>query len=71
MYAADLGGGEDEACYDEIEISVILIDYEFGHKSYGWDGVDKLIILDGQISSPEEYAFALKAAEILCRGLNE
>ena len=56
--------------FDEIEVSVIKVDNKFGHSSYGWDGMDKIILLKDRIDSHEELVFAVVSATILSAGLN-
>ena len=61
---------EEGYIFDEIEVSVIKIDNEFGHRSYGWGGLDKIIMFDDAIESHEDLYFAINAASILSDGLN-
>jgi len=52
---------------------VIRKDYELGHKSFGWDGLKK-IILFSDIQEPvleeEEEEFMMFCANALCDSLN-
>lgn len=62
---------EEGYIFDEIEVSVIKIDNEFGHSSYGWGGLDKIIMFDDAIESHKDLYFAINAASILSDGLNK
>ena len=57
------------------EISVIHKDNSHGRFSWGWGGMDKIILFSSGVGgNPLRLAdleFALKAAQILCDGMNE
>jgi hypothetical protein len=68
--------GEDPEDYEivnfyEVEISVLKTTNKHGKESYGWDGRDKLILLDTNLCDTKEFEWYKKAAKILCDGLNK
>ena len=52
------------------EISIIRKNNEFGRRSYGWPGPNKIIVSDG-VSSIQEYNLRKKQAQIMADALNK
>ena len=68
---------EDPDEMDDFELSVIRKDNKFGHDSWGWGGLDKIILFGtgiGENSPPKlnitTVKFMQNAADKLCEALN-
>jgi len=55
----------------DLELSVIKADNKHGHNSWGWNGDDKIILLDESLDTRKELEWWLKVAEILKNGMNK
>lgn len=56
----------------DAEIAVIRKDNEHGHKSWGWDDDDKIILFpDQEIYSKELLEWRIKVAKAIAKTLNE
>lgn len=57
------------------ELSVIRANNEHGHLSYGWGGLDKIILFSdgtgGNHNGNRDPEFCMRCAKILCDGLNQ
>lgn len=67
----DVDENEEFDSFTEVEISVIREDNEEGKESYGWDGMDKIILFDEGDYSEEDIRWCEKVAQTICDALNE
>jgi len=69
--------GEDPEDFDieefnEVEISALREDNEFGMKSYGCGGMDKIVLFDRDDGyTKEEIEWCKQVAETVCEALNK
>ena len=67
--------GEDPKFYDiedfnDVEISVIRENNEHGIESYGWGGLDKIILFEDDEYTKEDIEWCKQVAETICEALN-
>lgn len=56
--------------FNEVEISVVREDNKTGLESYGWDGMDKIILFEDEVYTEKEINWCKKVAETVCEALN-
>lgn len=73
MWELQVKGGQERS----YEISAILKSNEFGHRSWGWGGLDKVILFSNGVGgnqlnpcTPERWERALKMASAIVDSLN-
>lgn len=77
LYTLYKDSGEDPEFYDiedfnEVEISVVREDNKHGIESYGWGGLDKIILFDdSDYYDKKEIEWCKQVAEAICEALNK
>jgi hypothetical protein len=56
--------------FNEVEIAVVREDNISGMKSYGWDGLDKIILSGDDVYTKKEINWCKEVAETICEALN-
>lgn len=56
--------------FNEVEIAVLREDNKGGMKSYGWNGMNKIILFEDEIYTEEEINWCKEVAETICEALN-
>ena len=67
---------EDPEDYDipefgDVEISVVRKNNKHGIKSYGWSGLDKIILFENDDYTKEDIKWCEQVAEVICDTLNK
>jgi hypothetical protein len=63
-------GNYDIKDFNEVEIAVLREDNKGGMESYGWDGMDKIILFEDEMYTEEEMNWCKEVAETICEALN-
>jgi len=57
--------------FNSVEVSVLRSDNELGMKSYGWGGMDKIILFGEDEYKQKDIEWCKQVAETICNALNK